>query len=270
MLPNWQEPGNGLPGRSLSRGSGAVLTQIVKCDRIEQPVFLGEAMTAIIIILTPDQIIAAADSKVVKWATGGGINPPSELGCKIRFTGETGFSITGLYSEPQSGFDPFGITQKVCSGNTSLSDKLRNLEDSIRGPFIAAINNICRWQSDTGKLILQVAVFGFDRGEPLIKRLILTPVISNSTVVDLGSQKATFPNAKTGPWYMLCLSNAGHIVETLQNATAEAPCGLLETANKAIQLAIEKFPDSVGPPIDIVSVTRSGRKWMQRKRECKD
>jgi 20S proteasome alpha/beta subunit len=221
--------------------------------------------TAIVIIRTPDSIFVAADSKILMP-----VSPFSTTECKIRFVDETGFALAGIFSESISGFDLIQITAEVCSKSGTLQDKFQYLEESLREPVISAMNNIYHALSNprTTELGVQVAIFGFQQDTPFVFRLTLSPIFTGSNITGLHSQKTIVPDINDSePFALIFLAQSQEILDVLQRNPLSAP-SWAEAADKMIQLAIEKQPNSIGLPIDVVSITREGRKWIQKKKEC--
>jgi hypothetical protein len=48
----------------------------------------------------------------------------------------------------------------------------------------------------------------------------------------------------------------------------EAKCNVVTLARKFVQMTIEKDSTNFGPPIDILSITKYGAKWIQKKETC--
>jgi hypothetical protein len=44
--------------------------------------------------------------------------------------------------------------------------------------------------------------------------------------------------------------------------------GLVKAVRQLVQLEIDDRPDSVGPPIDVLRITKDGPEWIEHKKEC--
>ena len=219
--------------------------------------------TAIVVLRTSDAIYVAADSKIVTPST-----PTTE--CKIRFEGEAGYAMAGIFAESSSDFDLIRIVQKVCSTNKSLTEKFVDLENTIRGPLISAMNKIYHHPSSPplDHLGAQVALFGFVEKTPYVYRLTFDAIANGSDITDVRIKRMIIPDDKNNePFALIFLAQSQDVIETLSSARSSFK-DWREALSHMIQLAIEKNPDSVGPPVDIVEMRSEGRKWLQKKAGC--
>ena len=223
--------------------------------------------TAIVILRTPNTIYAAADSMLV---TAGSTTTETE--CKIRFAGETGFALAGIFVEPASGFDLIKIIKKVCLADRPLTAKFASLEEAVRAPLLSAMNNIYHHPLSPAldHLGVQIALFGFEGKTSYVYRITLDAVAEGSNVTDLRVKKTIVPDEKNNePYCLVFLAQSADVLATLQSTRLSGK-DWRDALNQVIQLAIEKNPSSVGPPVDIVEVTDQGRRWLQRKDGCPD
>jgi hypothetical protein len=220
--------------------------------------------TAIVIFRMTDTIYAAADSKVQSD------NPlVSSTGCKIRTVGDIGIALAGLYSEQASRFDVVQIAIEAARSEGTIFQKMETLERAIRQPLISAWSNILK--RNPLRIIndynSQIAFFGFYEGVPFVIRDWFYPAMSFLTVSDMRIERMIVPRSSSRETpHLVFLAQSKEINDALEAAPFSVD-NWTQALNRIIQFAIDKRHD-VGPPVDILLLTRSGKKWIQKKDEC--
>lgn len=87
--------------------------------------------------------------------------------------------------------------------------------------------------------------------------LLFTPTNTELTIRD-GSEKAVSLNGQTGHIRAFMEAHPTYVEEN-------TPTNIIETL---IGVEIENVPEAVGPPIDILRLTKEGPSWFRRKEQC--
>jgi hypothetical protein len=222
--------------------------------------------TAIAIIARDNQIAVAADSKIKV-----GRNLDSSSDCKIKQSENAFFAIAGHRRAEHSEFDAFRVVREVFR----MSNEARERTGKFEMLCQAALYNMVwttyrkdRHYFDTylrNKTILQVAFFGFQSGSPYlyVRHFKATESPSGRIAVEIKRQECT---ARCDMLVLLGKSSAvGQYITQTPNSLKEKPINLVR---KFVELEIIAEPDIVGPPIDILLITKGGAEWKQRKMEC--
>jgi hypothetical protein len=244
----------------------------VLCLLLMNPAFVenerpGYVMTgtAIAIIARNDQIAAAADSKVLL-----GPDRFSSSDCKIKQCKDAFFAIAGHRRVELTDFDAIYIATEACETTDNIADRMSKFETLVK----AALSNMLRasWRRDRAyfvrslrdKTVLQAAFFGFERGSPYLH--------ARSYKCRLSSDQITVEVERQGcqsQCDMLTILGESRAIERYISQTPsykkKAPTELVE---KFVELEIADEPDSVGPPIDLLQITKTGAVWNRRKVDC--
>lgn len=229
--------------------------------------------TAIFAIRTPDEIVLAADSRVV----GPNGLPSFTPVCKIRQISSFFVAAYGLYEERQTGYNLWEIIKHVSSGFNTLSTLADSFESSLRSPFEKALKH------------LRFADPGFYK-EKCIKRSPMGVIFGGveNNIVILKHRKVTvYDPASANIWINLIKEDcpgSGCAEGYLAIAVAEDPenesfsqsrdflkfdgRSLIDLAKNSVAKVISRNPINYGPPIDIIYLNKDGIKWIQKKAEC--
>jgi hypothetical protein len=222
--------------------------------------------TAIAIIAKADQIAAAADSKIIL-----GRNRLLSSDCKIKQFDDHFFAIAGHRREVLSNFDAIHIATEVCRMTDNAAERVSKFEILINGPLfnmlrITQLKDRSYFESNLhNKTILQAAFFGFERGSPYlhVRSYMCKTRSSGQIMIEVERQECV---ARCD---MLTILGKSRAVEKYISQTADyKKRPPIELARKFVELEIADEPEIVGPPIDILQITRTGAVWKQRKPEC--
>jgi hypothetical protein len=221
--------------------------------------------TAIVILRTKDSILAAADSRLSSD------NPLySGTTCKIRTAGGIGIAIAGLYTEPESKFDAMQIALAAAQTEGTIFTKMQAFEGLIYRPLTTAWANILKRHPELNlkDFNTQIAFFGFYEDITFVIREKLFPVGHPLVGWSIDYQRRVFPTANTKDSLgLITMAQSKEILDALvQPFSAD---DWVQALNRMIQIAIDRRLD-VGPPIVMLSLTRSGKRWIQKKQECPD
>jgi hypothetical protein len=242
--------------------------------------------TSIVAVKDSDVIVIGADSKTTLTSAGSGIGEAgSILKCKIVQAGNLFFASAGYAGIIQAGasgnvdpdFDLREIITRQLQGDGSIADKMGNLEKVLVANF-TRIAEKARKENAAYFLtrfvrhpVHTIIVGGLDDGELVLMVRTFRLVISASG--DLSFVIGRFS----------CPGDCQESVTTIFEGRSEAIRNYLEqhklflyfadpvtAVRDLVGLEISEDPSFVGPPIDILRLTRKGVEWIQRKPLCPD
>lgn len=236
--------------------------------------------TAIAAYRTENEIVVAADSKAVPF--GGGSSYVEPL-CKIRQFGDIFVTSSGLYREPVSNFDLWEIVSMASMENRKLSSMVESFETLARDRLrsTAALVKLLRpneyQETFDKKSAVNVLFCGIEDSVLTLKvrHFFVHPNVDNTLVlVDIGAWDCPGNLCLDGKRTAFLIGKIEEdkqkIDETFQAPllSQDAKYDVVNLARKFVQMMIDKDSVNFGPPIDILSITKDGAKWIQKKETC--
>jgi hypothetical protein len=221
--------------------------------------------TAIAIIAKGNQIAAAADSKIL---LGRGLMESSD--CKIKEYGDSFFAIAGHRREELSDFDAIYIATEACRGTRTIGERIEKFETLIK----PALHNML-WVSQRkapsyfenslkNKTILQVAFFGFENGSPYLYVRSYKDQTSSAGIALEIERRECQPRCD-----MLTILGKKRAAEKhLAQKPESRKKNPIELVKELVELEIAAEPEIVGPPIDLLKISKDGAVWIQKKMYC--
>ena len=221
--------------------------------------------TAIAIVARSDQIAVAADSKVLL-----GHDQFSFTDCKIQRCEDDFFAIAGHRRVDLTDFDAIYIATEACKTAYNLADRMSKFETLIE----AALSNMLRASrrkdpsyfesSLQDKTVLQAAFFGFERGSPyLYVRSFKCRLSSGQVVVEVERQ-----GCQSQCDMLTILGESRAIEQYVSQTPSYKKKPPIELVKEFVELEIADKPGVVGPPIDVLQISKTGVVWKQRKQDC--
>jgi hypothetical protein len=214
--------------------------------------------TSVIVIIEQDKILIGADSL---WKNS---QLQSKLQCKIDIPRQAcSFAIVGMRTNP-TGFDPAAIAAHECGRNSPLTEIATSFAESVRKPLAQAleysrINDPVAYERDyRGKVVLEIVFAGFYQGKPTgAVKTFLVDRAGNLTE----NQVATIPDGAGNSMAILGPQKA------VKQFFSQNPGWKAIPHPRLIHLLINRViatnPDTVGRPISILAITRSGQIWVE-------
>jgi hypothetical protein len=226
--------------------------------------------TILLASLSETSLVIGADSK----QTGGGTATGRDrLGCKIIQVNATVFASTGVGSYEGTGFNAQALFKATAKNTSSLKDISDEFNRAITEPFERAVLDIAAKYPDDfernikNKTGLQVMMGGWEGSIPVLYTLQLFVESSASGIRVRPSLNRVV--GKTPPALLMGGEKdaASNYLEKNPAFEKEEPVKVIK---KLIEVEIATGNPKVGPPIDIVRITKDGIEWIQRKPECSD
>ena len=230
----------------------------------------GTAMAA---IRTPNEIVVAADSKVVH----GDDSPDPDPLCKIRQIGDMFFAVHGMAEDTPSGFNVFPIIIKSGQQGGTISDRIAIFENLAKAPLEEALERLrvqkpIVYQRNCIDIApLGVIFFGFESNELVFyyRRFVVNPHAGPPVSVNIERRGCPGPDCPTGIAAVF-VGPTEHVQRFMRNTPEYWKRNLIDVARSFVQMEIDEKLVDVGPPIDILRITQAGATWEQRKQECPD
>ena len=230
--------------------------------------------TTLAALLNEKEIVVAADSRLVRGIDTPDPNPM----CKIRQFDNIFVTAFGLYGETTSGFDLWRIVSISAHGSSGVSEKIKHCDTSLRSPLKSALaqikklNPVLFEKNFALKPALGVIFFGLEDNTLKLKYLQFDASSSTDASLSLNVKSLECPgmicpDRKFG--FLLVGADSQSEAETfVKSHRVEVGKGnLADVARKFVQMTIDKNSVAYGPPIDVISVSKDGAKWIQTKDE---
>jgi hypothetical protein len=242
--------------------------------------------TSIVAVRDSDEIVIGADSKTTLTPAGTSVGQAGSIPkCKIVQAGNLFFASAGYAGIGQAGFpdtiDPeFDLKEIITEelqGDGSVADKMEDLEKVL----VANLTRIAeKARKDNTAFFLTrfvrhpvhtIIVGGLDNGELVLMVRTFRLVISPSGALSFGIGRFSCPGD--------CQESTTTIfegrTEAIRNYLEQHKLFLyfadpVTAVRDLVGLEISEDPSFVGPPIDILRLTRKGVEWIQRKPLCPD
>jgi hypothetical protein len=237
---------------------------------------------------TPAEIVVAADSKPSSNADKASLEPA----CKIRSLDGFYFALAGkvqyrdkpLFGTPIN-FDAVALVSSAWKETTgTFEDRSEAAFTKIKSEYAEYVATLQERRTDYSNiregLILEIAFFGIENGITKVSKVKLAPVndrglFSNDPDVASVSSMACPTDCPNGT-HTFFLGTYGDILDAFgEEKPFEVATKLwhgtsVKVARKMVELEVAKHGGSVGPPIDILRLTKNGTQWIQRKKECQE
>jgi hypothetical protein len=231
--------------------------------------------TTIVVARTANEIVIGADSKVTDLYG----NDVNRRACKIRQVGSLFIAFEGLEVDRKTGFNVPEISTTALNfrPSGSMTEKVSILTGFLVSELLVELSHLKTHEPDTyfkkisgGQLFLRLIIAGFEKGKPLVFVRSFRALQFNPGQIGV----SVIPDD--------CLDNCeGAVVtrflgesEAIEDLPEETPGfwkgGLGAGVRTLIETEIAARSEYVGPPIDIVRISKSGVQWIERKPECQE
>jgi hypothetical protein len=225
-----------------------------------------------VVARSASEIVIGADSKVTD--TFG--NDLNKRACKILQVGNLFVAFEGLEVDRKTGFNLPEISRAALNFSTGpMTEKISILTGFLVSELLIELAHLKTNEPETyfrkiegGQLFLRLVVAGFEKGKPLVFVRSFRALQFNPGQIGV----SVIPDD--------CLNNCEGAVVTrflgesdaIEGLPEETPdfwkAGLSAGVRRLIETEIAARSEYVGPPIDIVRISKSGAQWVQRKPEC--
>ncbi|HEV7747357.1 MAG TPA: hypothetical protein VGO56_20335 [Pyrinomonadaceae bacterium] len=228
--------------------------------------------TSIVAARGPNEVVIGADSKrkISEFEpTGRLVGVTSTLACKIQKANGFYFGCSGPCGE----LDVTSIIVRASRGPASIQRKVEVLVPLVED----ALNNFLQNKSPNALRLyvnkptaLQLLFVGIQDRVPLILGVDFHYRKSDSNVLVQAGEIRTCGATSDACTHLVigrtdAISNFSKQKGSMDYLARVKPVVGVE---RLIQMEIDDEPDDVGPPIDILRITKRGAQWVRRKRQC--
>ncbi len=242
--------------------------------------------TSIVAVMNNDEIVIGADSKSTLTLAGGGKGDPESITkCKIVQAGDLFFASAGSAGLGSIGAGgavdrEFDIKETIARGlqvRGGIDEKVRNLE-KVLAADLARVAEKARQDNFAFFLrrfarqpVHTVIIGGLDNGELVLRVRTFRPIISPSGSLSFDIGRYACPGDCQSPFITIFEGQTEAIRNYLQDHVLFLHfVDPITAVRDLVKLEIATDPSSVGPPVDILRLTKNGVKWVQRKPLCPD
>jgi|GEM_PF-757374 len=215
--------------------------------------------TSIVVVRTPSEVVLGADSRAT---FDDGKIVTYKAVCKIYQSKGIFYAIAGLTVNPITGFDP----AIAISNEIDRTSAISMLVPAVERAMAIRLTRELEWQKrerpamyqryvvENDNMALSVVIAGTENGLPVFYARAFK---ADGTILREDHPAGTFT---------VWIGKAKAIERFVaRNRNYDSPT---EAVRTLIQLEVDDSEPSVGPPIDIVRITKDGACWIQHKKEC--
>jgi len=122
-----------------------------------------------------------------------------------------------------------------------------------------------------GNQFLQVVMAGLENGTPTIIVMAFEPSISSSGELRINVESRPCPGVACPSGFVYIFMGKHEAIDRYLPLDPEIwksePVAVVQ---KLMEIEVTSEPETVGPPIDILRITREGPEWIQEKDMCED
>ncbi len=242
--------------------------------------------TSIVAVRNDNEIVIGADSKtMLTGGDGSRLEPESIEKCKIVQVGNLFFASAGsagigsveFFGNTDPEFNMKEAIAKGLGGKGDIADKVKKLERVLVGNLTQIAEKA---RQDNAAFMLKrfvnqpihtVLIAGSDNNDLVLMVRTFNLIVSPSGYLSFEIGRYSCPGDCREPSIAIFegkteairnyLQENGYFLNSMDPAIA---------VRDLVGLEISKEPSSVGPPVDILRLTRKGAEWIQRKPLCPD
>jgi len=260
-----------LKGRAKITTTLRVAPLVWICLVLVDPVVRGQ--TSIVAALGPHEVVIGADSKrkISEFDPSGGlVGVTSTLTCKIQKADGFYFGCSGPCGE----VDVTSIIVRLSRRAGTIQNKVEMavplVEDALNDMLKDKSQNALRRYSNK-PTVLQLLFVGIEGQTPLILGVDFHNRRSASGALSVRAGETQICEKTTDSCTHLAIGKTNAISNfTRKKGSMDflARVQPVVGVERLIQMEIDEEGDDVGPPIDILRITRRGAQWIRRKHQC--
>ncbi len=223
--------------------------------------------TTIVALWTPEQVVIAADSltRVGDHQLGG----LARSSCKIVQVSNMFYALAGLPEDPETGFSahdavvvaartPGKLIDKMKVFHTTVLPELRRALAHINAKYPASYQRIFK-----GRPVIDIIFAGVEDHSlaMVVMRIGLEDFAESGRILQ-------YPNKAYETAFIGQQDTINRLVKEHPGWTQGTSRDPIKIARMLVETQISENPETVGPPVDILSIGLRGSRWIQRKPEC--
>lgn len=244
----------------MKKKLGLLLCSISVCNMI--------LATTIVIYITPDFVIMAADSQGV-YTDAKTYRQSIQTVSKIYKSGNVYFSLAGLISNETRSFNVAAIVNSKLVHASNLVSAINEIKVAVKADLFNYLtsqkrNNPLLYKANIEgeKYITSIGIVAIRNNRPYTHLIGFSAV--DKGALQISTEEEVYgPNADKDAVYYLGTSDAiNKYMNSIQRINSEP----LQFVEKLMNLQIAKTPQLVATPIDILKITPKQTTWIKRKK----
>jgi hypothetical protein len=224
--------------------------------------------TTIVIYITPDLVIMAADSKGV-FTDAGSYKQSHSIVSKIYKTGAVYFSIAGLTSNAARSFDVGQLTNKSLKNAKSLNAGIENIKTSVSKALVSYLQNqkknnytLFKRNLPSSVYITSIGFITIHNNQPYACLLGFKVTDGTQLKIDVHEEVYTATSNRDAVYYLGTSGEINKYMNTIKSSRLKP----VDFVDKLMNLQIAKTPGEVGYPVDMIKLTTKESTWIRRKK----
>jgi hypothetical protein len=223
--------------------------------------------TTLAIIRTGDEIVIAADSLMTLY----GRRP--QLTCKIRRHGDVVFATAGLVSTSDGRVEFHTVITNILRRQLPWPEQARQVEEWLKEPLLRTLRRMQRelpeeFQAQLSQgFTLHVSLAGIHGGGPALEIREYFVERAADETLRLRVDRLSCPGSCPHPTEVFGIGETDEMMRRVAQFR-HLPSDLPALAYDLVSAEIAQHPEHVGPPVDVIRVSRTGVAWVRLKAAC--
>jgi len=231
--------------------------------------------TTIVGIRTPELVVIAGDS--AGTFRGGGPDKTRSV-CKVFSVRAAGFAIGGLAKDPARGFDAEAAVANALQDRESIRGAMIKIRDILSNALIAELERLKKEESTlyewslrgAGGYVTLVLIAAFEGEQPVTSAIAFKGHEDPPGRIGLTTSQLNCPGDCPGGVLTFFLGERSAIDRYTVKHGKNFDMSPEKAAPFLVGLEIGAGTTGVGPPIDVLKITKEGPFWIARKAGCAD
>jgi hypothetical protein len=220
-------------------------------------------------------VVIAGDSAAT--FRGGGLPETTKLTCKVFSVGAAAFATSGLVKDAGRGFNAEAIVDRALKQRKSMRETMMEIRSELSAALITEFERLkkeepliygrCLKKEDCSTFLSEALIATFEGHEPVVSVIVFQGQADLSGRIGLNVITTDCPGVGCPSGVKIFYLGQG---SAIQRYIDEHGISMLpeKAAPFLVGLEIEAGTPSVGPPIDVLKITKDGVSWISRKSDC--
>jgi hypothetical protein len=220
--------------------------------------------TSIVIIRTGHEIIIGADSRQSSLDQ----SLPACTAQKIRQVGDIVVAASGIAGDDSLGFNVHRVVAEQVAAGVSMAEKIARVEAHLRAGLADLAAKARQYNPElyrthiSGKQLVSVVLSSFDKDVPLVIYRGFELEEKDDGSLEVSVIAHACPDECQDVFFYLFLGEREAIDRHLAATPGFWMGGMAAGVRKLVELEMRDKPLTVGPPLQLVRLTREGAQWL--------
>lgn len=223
--------------------------------------------TTIVIYITPGFVIMAADSKGF-YTNAINYQKTSSIVSKIYKSGNVYFSLAGLISNPTRLFDVAKIVNDKFKASSNIDSAIAQAKVEVQFALTTYLTNqkrnnyrLFKNNLTSGTYITSIGIIALKDNKPYAH--IIGFRVTDEEEVEVTSEEDFYAsNIRDAVYYLGTSEEINKYLGSIRKNNLNA----VQFVDGLMNLQIQKTPNLVGAPVDMLRITPKGVEWIRRKK----